>query len=662
MVVDHANRRLVVLGVREYPSDDPRYPAGFDAQLDELRAWWCHPALGENTFTEITSSITTKPELVALVEHERLASAGPDDILVVYVTGHGLRGSNGRHYLCMPDGDDDHPARTHVNTAEIVEQLLASDAEHLLVLVNSCFGNAITEDVRRAHKDVARHRRRLETVGVVTIGDFDDRPRLLELKELLAAARRRLTTVAGITTPNLTVDQFVSELARAAHQHPALDLLTPTKVYPQQPTLTESLALPNPGYRAPDDLVEPQRREVAAHLSELDYWLDRASGRTSSDDPGWYFSGRRALTEQIADFFRAHTGSLIVTGVAGSGKSALLARAVTLTDQKFLADDRFAEAVAAIRRSAPETIPPCGSVHAAVLARNQNTTSILRSIARAVGAEPSAAMPGQEENERLRQAIAVAAARRPVTLVIDGLDEAPQPAHLVWEVLGPLARLTTKEDVPLVRFALGLRSSGSLTGTGSLLSLAYSVLPDVRVVRTDESPEADIAAYIAAVLDHPSSPYWDRGQDRAVAGAFIAQRVSPSFLDARFAARSLRGRRHSQDLADPRWLATLAAGTVGLLAEDLRSLGHDSTPHVLAVLRASAFACGRGVPWAEVWPAMAEAVLGETIPDVDRVISRILDGRLAGYLTQDIEDDRRVYRPVHEHLAADLRNNRVVLS
>ncbi len=651
----------MVLGVREYPHDDPSYPVGFDAQVDEMRSWWCDRALGPDAFTPFTPAIATKRDLLDFIDQEQLSSAGSDDILMVYLTGHGLRPSSGRHYLRMPDGDDDQPSRTHVKTAELVELLLASDAEHVLVLVNSCFGNSITEDIRRAGKDLAKHRRDLDTVGVITIGDFDDRPRILELRQLLARARQRLRTVAGITTPHLTVDQFVSELTHAAREQPASELLKPTKVYPQHHTLTASLALPNPGYRTPDDLVEPQRRDVAAQSADLDYWLDRATGRTSSDDPGWYFSGRRPLTTQIADFLREATGSLIVTGVVGSGKSALLARAVTLTDPKFLADPRYAEAVAAITRTAAETIPPPGSVRAAVLARNQSPTSILRALAQAVHAELSPSVPGRDENGELRQAIAAATASRPVTFVIDGLDEATQPTHVVWEVLGPLAQLTDSKGVPLIRFAVGLRSSGPDTTQGTLLGLVTSVLPNVRVVRTDRAPEADIEAYVAAVLHHPDSPYWDHSDDLREAARVVARQVTPSFLDARFSTRALRARTSMQDLTDPGWLHTLAAGTMGLLAEDLRPLGEGAARHVLAVLRASAFAYGQGVPWAEVWPAMAEAVLDQTIPDPDAVIASVLDGRLAGYLTQAVEDERRVYRPVHEQLAHDLRNNKMVL-
>lgn len=653
MGVSESRRRLVVLGVREYPADDPSYPASFDAQLEEFRAWWCDPRLGQMAFTPVTPQITTKSECLAVLDQEHLSTAGSEDVLVVYVTGHGARPSSGRHYLRMPDGDDRHPFRTHVRTADLVESLLNSESEHLLVLVNSCFGNALAEDVRRAMKDMDPARRQLDTVGVVTIGDFDDRPHQLELKELLAATRNRLTRVAGITTQHLTVDQFVQELASAAREK---SLLSPTKVYPQRPTLNESLALPNPGYRPSDDVVEPSRRDVSATASELAYWLDRASGRTGSDDPGWYFSGRRALAERIAAFLCDQNGSLIVTGVAGSGKSALLARAVTLTDPKFLADERFASAVAAIEQTAPETIPPPRSVHAAVLARNQDSTGVLRAIASAIGAPLADGAPGSDENERLRRAIATAAATRPVTVVLDGLDEATSPARLVWEVLGPLANLTSRGHGPLVRFAVGVRSAGDAT-PGSLLALIDSVLPDTRVIRADESPQGDIAAYVAAILNHPGGPYKEDDHARHQVANVVAAHVSPSFLDARFAARALRARTTAQDVSDGSWLATLAKGTVGLLEEDLATLS--DSRHALAVLRASAFAYGRGVPWAEVWPAMAEAVLGETIPEADELIARVLDGRLSGYLTQDVEDDRRVYRPVHEGLAADLRGNTV---
>jgi hypothetical protein len=61
------------------------------------------------------------------------------------------------------------------------------------------------------------------------------------------------------------------------------------------------------------------------------------------------------------------------------------------------------------------------------------------------------------------------------------------------------------------------------------------------------------------------------------------------------------------------------------------------------------------MPWAQVWPAVASALLQARIDHADEKIRRLLEGRLAGYLTHDIEDDHVVYRPAHEQLGVMLR-------
>jgi len=70
-------------------------------------------------------------------------------------------------------------------------------------------------------------------------------------------------------------------------------------------------------------------------LRRADHWLSLAGGRTSDEDPGWYFTGRAELTRELADFLRGGTGTLVITGAAGTGKSAIIARAVTLSDPDF---------------------------------------------------------------------------------------------------------------------------------------------------------------------------------------------------------------------------------------------------------------------------------------------------------------------------------------
>ncbi|MER5829030.1 hypothetical protein ABT086_44390 [Streptomyces mirabilis] len=59
-----------------------------------------------------------------------------------------------------------------------------------------------------------------------------------------------------------------------------------------------------------------------------------------------------------------------------------------------------------------------------------------------------------------------------------------------------------------------------------------------------------------------------------------------------------------------------------------------------------------------MWPAVAGALLGRPVEEPDRMIENLLKSRLAGYLAHDDEDDRLVYRPVHEALAELLRDPR----
>ncbi|MFT4215726.1 MAG: hypothetical protein QM619_00860 [Micropruina sp.] len=649
----------MVVAVRDYPDAAPDFANGMDAQVAELREWWAHEELGDDRFTVIEPFISTRDDVHQLIASERLAHAGPGDVLVLCLTGHGLRTVSGRHYLCMPDGDDDYPHRGHIRTADIVEQVLASDAEHIVVLISSCFGNSTTDELHWVIKDLKPARRSLDTISVITIGDFDQSPRVLELRELLSAARQRLTArKTGNLAPHLTVDQFTSALNAAATDLDA-DRLRPHKIHPQTPTEEPCLALPNPAYRPPRRVVRPQIAEVAASPADLHYWLDRASGRTDGDDAGWYFSGRRELATTIADFLRHDTGNLVVTGMAGSGKSALLARAVTLSDPAFLSNPGYSAAVDAIRQHTPETIPPDGSVRVALLARNQSSLDLLRSVAQGLGVTST---PADWTAAQLRESIVTKVGNATATVVLDGLDEASDPFRVVADLLIPLATHTNAEGGHPLRFAIGVRSPGPEGQPGSLLALLRDALPQTDILRSDDESTADIAEYVEAVLSRSGGQsagarYRADPELRATAAGIIARSVSPSFLDARLAAHRLLNSEQPPDLTDPDWLRSLAEGTVGLLRDDLRDFGGLHPDHTLAVLRATAFSFGRGLPWADIWPAVAEAVADEQIPNTDAVIESALTGRLSGYLTEDNEDDRRVYRPVHERLAETLRAN-----
>jgi hypothetical protein len=214
---------------------------------------------------------------------------------------------------------------------------------------------------------------------------------------------------------------------------------------------------------------------------------------------------------------------------------------------------------------------------------------------------------------------------------------------------------------------IGVRSTSPGPGTDDsgqelLDLLRRSVTPREPIERRTDGAGTrdDIAAYVEALLTGSPSPYEADDAARRKISALVAEQVTPSFLDARLAGRRLREADTQVQLDDPSWLASLGEGTLGLLRSDLQDAATETrypAVELLAVLRAAGYAQGAGIPWAEIWPAVAAAVLDRPLPDADGAIAEVLGGRLSGYLARDVADGRTVYRPAHERLAQVLRGD-----
>lgn len=655
---DHWRRRLVTIAARSYYYEPDDFGTRIDAQVAALTHWLTDPTLDGRAFHHEPLNPQTRLEVTNFVTSQRLDSADADDVLVVYVTGHGVTGGSGNHYLVLPDSDEGHPLVTCYPTVDLLASVLGSQAEHILIIVDSCRAGALHSQWAALSRDLPKARRELKTLTVIASADFDAKTRIGEFAELLRLVYERLQGPAEIIGRYLTVNELFTEIASVLAQHPQLG--EPILIWPPfafHPTGTP--CLPNPAYSPPSELVDAPRQQVSVTQTELDeYWISRASGRASNEDPGWYFSGRAALMESLVQFLRAGEGIQVITGVAGSGKSAILARAVTLSDPTFRRNHP-----ALLTGIDPTALPPTGCIDAAILAREKDTDQVSIELLNLLGGNRSALVEGAFQQLKAH----LVAARRPYLILVDGVDEATHPDRLITDVLSPLARLTGEDGTPLVRLLLGLRSGehSSLTGEQGLglLDLLQRTAQGVaiNVVRTDEKPSvtADIGAYLAALIS-VRGPYADTVTSRDPIVQLVASRVSPSFLDARLAGDRLRDARELQNLSDPVWLATLADGTVSLFRADLTdTAGALERPgaHLLAALQATAFAMGRGVPWGDVWPTMANGIHGQPISEINDVIGEVLHSRLAGYLTQDSEDGRVVHRPNHARLAEALRDN-----
>ncbi|MEU0940321.1 AAA family ATPase [Embleya sp. NPDC005971] len=668
-------RRLIVIAVNDYGDGDTDFAKGIADQVAVVTGWLADPELGVDRVFEPKVSPQTLhsvQQVRQFLDGQDLAAAKRDEAIVVYITGHGQRGSSsGRHYLRFARTDDARLPGTALTTSEVISAALGSSAEHVLVLVDSCFAGALANEVPLVMRDLGV-RRKLASLAVVAAGDFDEQPLVGSFTELL---NRALDTIgaeeSGFAEPYLSFSEWQQVLDSVSRQDRGL--VEAQWVWPQKLSQEPSLCLPNPRYQAPQKLGASVRELPDAAGLFAGYWHDRASGRTHEQDAGWYFSGRHEVMRKVAAFVTNGTGVMVVTGAAGSGKSALLARLVTLTDAVFLSQPDLYRVAAAVPE---EERPPVGSVDAAVLARNKTSLGLIGDLLRAlgIGAVPAGMAPLQLLLEHLT---ARAQQGTVPTIVIDGLDEAEQTLACLNDVILPMARLRRKGYQPLVRMVLGVRSSrpdafGTLPGlridhANALLHVLIKALADdhqhvpVQVQRTDEPTcQEDISVYVEALLNAgETSPYIGEDERARTTAREIARVVAPSFLDARLAADQLRTADQMQDLTAVSWQERLNQGTVALLHEDVHEVaGHHGVPVgiLVRVLRATAFGAGSGLPWSEVWPAVAQALEAPATDPVGvdtyaAVIRTVQTTRLTGYLTTSEEDGRTTYRPVHQQVA-----------
>lgn len=676
---------LVIVTVED---GDPEFTKAIEEQLSVVTAWWePGPAPGKGFVQTVLRAPEERHDVERFLYTSGIREAAEDEALVLYITAHGAVGTSTRHFLLLPSTDTDRLLATGMPTNEVVIAALDSQARHVLVIVNACEAEGIDAELRALARDLARPGTPERTLNVVATTATRSPVLGREFAVVLRRAFEWLQDAAGIARPHLSISEFIQALEQATerlNEERGISLAGPRTVLQGKlgaPTPT----LPNPGYRPKPQVVTQAREEVAATPEELEYWLDRASGRASSDDPGWYFSGRQELNRELTSFVRGPAGVLIVTGTAASGKSAVLARAVTLSDSAFRASPRYAEAVS---KAPADSVPDEGSIHVAVSARNRRPLSLIEAIGSRLGCEQDRAQPATDALRQWQAGLRTfftTFQEGTVTVVVDGLDESPDAVACIRDVLVPLAAYAGGPDtasrvsIPAqaagspssvrppahrgLRLLLGVRSSSpgtpeaaAATGMRGLLQELLDVFPAAQVVRTDgEGMQADIAAYAAALL---AGAAWCNDPAMVTSAAErVARHVGRSFLDARLASEQLRRANGATLLSDPLWLSQLDRGTAGLFEQDLNQVTDDglNREEALALLRATAFGLGRGIPWAQVWPAVASELLQARLDHADEKIRRLLGGRLAGYLTHDIEDDHVVYRPAHEQLGVMLR-------
>lgn len=609
-------RHLLVIACSDYPPESGKPALEVAGEIAIVDGWLADRRLGPRAFTSIAPQLRDSPsrrQIDDAFDAFAKRQVRSYDRLFVYITGHGET-SDGDHYLVLTESVT--PGRlASYRTSEIVRKVRDLGVQEAAIMIDTCAAAGVEDGLAR----------------------LDHR---LPPGFLIIAAAEEYAYVGGLTA---ALAAFTADGAR--------DTLSP---------YLDSLEL----WRACGDHVSSQRVHMYPNvaLNESDRRLrtlpnphyDDAAPAGSSQQieasflvPDEAFTGRHRLMAGLVAAASGPVTATIVTGGAGSGKSAALRRLAAFSDPGFrAAQDR------AVREVPPGELPSPGQVDIAAVATGRSSLDLVDQLSRAAGIRQAPDTSLAARADRLAKSLA---SRGVTTVVVDGIDEGRDPPGLVTDVLQPLA------GTGQVRLILGIRLLSGVRGTAAsgypgeltLVDWAARVL-QAGVIAVDAPPywdPGDLAGYAGDLLRKAAG---ERGGEQPAADALgqaatrIATASGTSFLLATVLASDPAA---AAGLARRDGLPDAAALLAGIITGELEAtLDPGDRARAVALLRAAAISFGLGVPRRRIWPRIATAVGGGDVIYGDADVTWLLTQRVGGYLAPDIDGDVTVYRPYHAQL------------
>jgi WD40 repeat protein len=495
----------------------------------------------------------------------------------------------------------------------------------LLVIIDACKSARFAERLAAELDNLGGHRR-IAILGTSTASSTN-----LDIfaRELAAALQH---TFAG--NEAIPVTQLVDELRRTVRGERRVLNLDPGAVLRRR-------VPPVDGFTGPLDA----RAELDAVVRDLPederrHFLTKAQGgelRADSDMLGeltWHFTGRDDERHDV--LARMESGDLVVvTGRAGSGKSAILGDLVVRSRPevaRVLLNHGLIEPIL-------DQIPP---LDAAIQLTGLDVGAVLSRLSAALGlTAPIAGLPLTAQIDDLTARLDT---RPTARVVVDALDEAIAPL----QVAAALRRIAAINRVDLT---VGTRRS---THEGpDLVDPADRDLLDALGVAEDETVRVERRPQLAFryVRDRlrPLVAAGHLSNDQVTAAARAVAGVDQEFLYARLATYELLA--HPELVLTPDLVARIGPDHRSIFAGAVARLTKKNAQY-RPLLIALALAQGRGLPIRDgVWAAVASAIGGRRVSE--QVIHQLLDDA-APYLALDLELGQTVYRLAHRPFAEHL--------
>jgi WD40 repeat protein len=566
----------------------------------------------------------------------------PDDIVAVYITGHGeVLGDTHEHVLLTADADPD-DVEDALRTAHLAQKMLQKTrVRRVLLMLDTCYSGHGSGELTAAALTAMTHSWGDEPgsgLAVISSAQPAEEAGAGAFPRLLREAVHALPT-AGSNPVALPLDALVTAMntstEKPGYQTIGYGVIGLTGEVPP--------FLPNPRHdprMTEVDLAIQQASEFDAQADRRDTELRtrllvRAMGGSSNGTGGWWFAGRHAALLEVTAWLQHPDPARplqVVTGNPGSGKTAVLGLIATLTHPQ-------RRATVPLHSLALPTaaVPEVGAVDVAIYAQSLTTDQVLAGITAAVHSR--ADTPGRLLDD-------LTGRDTPLTVLVDALDEASDPDHLVRSLLRPLA----EHAAGRLRLLLGTRDF-----LLDRLGLRRDTAIDLDADRYADPLALTTYAARGLLEAHPDSPYRDQPPEllRAVADA-VATAADPSFLVARITSATLAAQPDAADSRDPVWRESLPRLPGEAMRRDLDTRLGPKAAMVRDLLRPLAFAEGQGLPWEDIWAAVASRVASATYTDDDLLWLR----RNAGsYIVEATEDGHSTYRLYHQALAEHLREH-----
>jgi tetratricopeptide (TPR) repeat protein len=615
-----AETQRLYLGVGISSYDDTAF-AELPKAVDDIRNLGIYLYQHRDYREEIIQNPTEAEVREALNRHLERDALPPGSALVLLWSGHGEMAPEALHLISKDTKQGAAPDLTPESLASFVARC---GATQVLLLLDTCYSGCGVFDAHRVVDHVRRE-------------GADERAWLGVLASTLDFERAR----DGV---------FIDRLLRLLKQGPS------------DPILQTRWSAHNEGVRG-DDVMDalvkewdiPGQRPKPAAFGDawpmfpnpkfdpdapervVEHLLLAAEGR-APDEEGVYFTGRTTQLDALVQWIHAGgRGVFVITGPAGSGKSAIAGRIVSLSNP---AQRARLLAVGPLGHADPGEGVVDAHVHARRLTVEQVVETIDRQLVRRGILSPRPGGGVRNRGELLGGLERIV--RRPL-IVLDGLDEAGAD---VWAIAKDVVGLLAgSARVLIATRQLPSRAQGE---PDLLQALVPHRIIDLGDSALYDSTQHDVAAYVLKRLAGCDLGRMDatkvaeailRLSDQAEEGAFMLAQVVTSQL-----------RTAPIDTSVPGWEGALSRSIEEAFARDLAHA--DDPDGVRELLAALAWAYGSGLP-DDLWPLVATA-LSPTGRNFAREDVYSVLGSAGRYIVEDGDGTRAVYRLSHQRLVSQL--------